>query len=174
MRRFHHDDDGYLERRRTYFRRLRLLTDAEGAQKAALTRAHDLRQFEIENYWRRATYFWGFQFAAFGALALTAKGGVIHSGLGLFVSVLGALTAYAALLTAQGSKFWQENWEAHVDLLEDEIEGWLHKTVSVRSELAPSVSGVNERLLQLLVAGWLAIFAACAALVLKPGLARLN
>jgi hypothetical protein len=164
----------YRERRRRYFERLRLLTSAEGAQKAALDRAHDLRRFEIENYWRRATYFWGFQLVAFGALALTAKEGRVYPSLGIFVALLGALTAYAALLTARGSKFWQSNWEAHVDLLEDEVEGWLHKTVPIKKRRAPSVSGVNERLLQLLIAGWLAIFGACGGILLEPALINLS
>lgn len=162
------------DRRERYFRRLRLHERPEGAQKAALDRAHDLRRFEIENYWRRATYFWGFQLVAFGALALSAKDGRIYPPLALFVAVLGVLTAYAALLTARGSKFWQANWEAHVDLLEDEIEGRLHKTVPVRDALAPSVSGVNERLLALLITGWLAIFLAAAAVLLFPFLLRLS
>jgi hypothetical protein len=168
------DDPGYGEWRKKYFVRLRLPPEAEGAQAAALARAHDLRRFEIENYWRRATYFWGFQLVAFGALALSAKDGKVYPALALFVAVLGFLTAYAAFLTARGSKFWQQNWEIHVDLLEDEVEGWLHKTVPLKAELAPSVSSVNERLLQLLMAGWIGIFSAASAVLLCPMLLTLS
>jgi hypothetical protein len=31
-------------------------------------------------------------------------------------------------LVNRGSKAWQKNWEAHVDLLEDEVIGPLYKT----------------------------------------------
>jgi hypothetical protein len=43
---------------------------AESWQKAALDRAYEFRTFEIEHYWKRATYFWGFQVAIFAALGL--------------------------------------------------------------------------------------------------------
>ena len=38
--------------------------------KKALNRAYSLRTFEIEHYWKRATYFWGFQIAIFAAFGL--------------------------------------------------------------------------------------------------------
>jgi hypothetical protein len=37
---------------------------------AALTRAYLLRDFEIEHYWKPATYFWAFQVAIFAAFGL--------------------------------------------------------------------------------------------------------
>lgn len=160
------------DRRHRYFQALRLpARKPPKAQKAALDRAHDLRRFEIENYWRRATYFWGFQLVAFGAGALTAFRGEVFPPLVLVVAVLGAITSWAAVLTARGSKFWQENWEAHVDLLEDEVEGLLHKTVSARApRFERSVSRINDRLLQLLLVGWLIVFAAAAAVIIEPRL----
>lgn len=163
-----------VSRRRRYKNRLKLPTgEVAGPRKAALDRAHDLRRFEIENYWRRATYFWGFQLVAFGAVALSAKDGRVFPELILPVSVLGAVTAFAGVLTAKGSKFWQQNWEGHVDLLEDEVEGRLHQTALVRDRLERSVSKVNERLLALLAAGWVAIFLAAAAARICPGLLKL-
>jgi hypothetical protein len=42
---------------------------------------------------------------------------------------LGILTALANALAARGSRFWQNNWEKHIDMLEDKIEGQLYKTV---------------------------------------------
>ena len=43
-------------------------------QKAALNRAHEIRKFEIELYWKRATYFWLLQAAVFTALGLDLEG----------------------------------------------------------------------------------------------------
>lgn len=142
--------------------------DSKKAREQALERAHELRKFEIENYWKRSTYFWGFQIVTFGALAFSVKDGNAQPGLTIPVSMLGIITALAALLSVRGSKFWQENWEGHVDFLEDDFEGRLHKTALVRDKLAPSVSRVNERLLELLVFGWVLCLVASTLLLVCP------
>jgi hypothetical protein len=144
-----------------YFDRLKLPgSEASSAHKAALARAHELRKFEIENYWKRSSYFWGFQLVAFGALALSAKDGNFHPQIVLIVAVLGALAAFTAVLSAKGSKFWQENWEAHVDFLEVSVEGQLHTTALLSDTVSYSVSRVNERFLQMLFVGWIVAFVA--------------
>jgi len=144
-----------------YFNRLQLPgREASPAHKAALARAHELRKFEIENYWKRSSYFWGFQLVAFGALALSAKDGNFRPQVVLIVAVLGALAALTAILSAKGSKFWQENWEAHVDFLEVAVEGRLHTTALLSDTVSYSVSRVNERFLQMLLAGWIVAFIA--------------
>lgn len=119
------------------------------ARRAALDRAHDIRKFEIELYWKRATYFWLLQAAVFTAFGLILREenpetwGLVPVAL----SCLGLLTALSGWLSSLGSKFWQSNWEHHIDMLEDEFEGRLHKTAWVGSIGARwSVSGVNERL----------------------------
>ncbi|MBZ5522609.1 MAG: hypothetical protein LAP21_10265 [Acidobacteriia bacterium] len=131
--------------------------DGENARKlkAALSRAHEIRQFEIELYWKRAAYFWAFQLVAFTALGLLFKDGELkHPGLLTIPGIVGAITAFAGYLTARGSKFWQENWEAHVDLLESETR--LHLTQVIICRKAPqfSVSRTNQFLLMLLTIGW--------------------
>jgi|GEM_PF-6946029 len=117
-------------------------------RKAALKRAYELRNFEIEHYWKRATYFWGYQagiFAAFGLL-LSGKAGGFYL-LAVPVAFIGFFTALANLLAGQGSKFWQENWEKHIDMLEDEFEGRLHKTVWSGARCCnQSVSKINRNL----------------------------
>jgi hypothetical protein len=131
--------------------------------KAALARAHELRKFEIENYWKRATYFWVFQLAAFTLLGLIwpqildPKGPLQPTAL-MIPAGLGSITALVGLLTAKGSKFWQENWEAHVDALEGDVEGRLTQIIFVKRWSAFSVSRVNERLLLLLMTGWFVFF----------------
>ena len=53
------------------------------------------------------------------------------------------------------SKFWQANWEHHIDMLEDEFEGRLHKTAWVGPiGVRWSVSGLNERLGSFFVIFW--------------------
>lgn len=162
----------WAERKKHYDDRLGFTgmraSDARDAKKQALARAHEMRKFEIENYWKRSTYFWGFQIVTFGALAFAVKEGNAEPGLTIPVSMLGIVTALAALLSARGSKFWQENWETHVDFLEDDFEGRLHKTAFVRTTLSPSVSRVNERLLEVIIAGWfISFFTALATLICR-------
>jgi hypothetical protein len=131
------------------------------AQTAALDRAHELRKFEIENYWKRATYFWAFQLAAFTLFGLLwqmfAERKLERAAL-LVPTTLGAITAQVGWLTAKGSKFWQENWEGHVDLLEQAREGRLTQVIINRRGQQYSVSRVNEALMLLLMCGWIACF----------------
>lgn len=139
-----------------YFMALALPPDDAEAAGVALARAHELRKFEIENYWKRATYFWAFQLAAFSTLGLLWKigGDPLDEGVLMVPAALGAVTALVGWLTAQGSKFWQENWEGHVDALEDRLGGRLTQVIVVKHGLSRSVSRVNEALLGLLTLGW--------------------
>jgi hypothetical protein len=97
-------------------------------QKAALEIAHDIRKFEIELYWRRASYFWttiAAALAGFFLLAAHEPPLVLYSYL---VACVGFLFSLAWWAVNRGGSVWQRNWEVHVDLLEDAITGPLHKT----------------------------------------------
>lgn len=105
--------------------------EADSRAGRALAFAIDIRKFEIELYWKRATYFWGFIGAAFAAYALTYKNASDHEPwLSLLFSCLGIVFSWAWFLANRGSKFWQQNWERHVELLEDLSLGPLYKTVA--------------------------------------------
>jgi hypothetical protein len=73
----------------------------------------------------------------------------LWSPVAIALSGLGVLTAVANLLSAYGSKFWQENWEKHINMLEDNIEGRLYKTIWLSKKDASklkasfTVTGVN-------------------------------
>ncbi|WP_442777331.1 RipA family octameric membrane protein [Sphaerotilus montanus] len=94
----------------------------ERAEKA-LDLALDIRKFEIELYWKRATYFWTFIAAALAGYAVVYKDGESNSNawLSLLFSSLGLTFSTAWYLVNRGSKFWQNNWERHVDLLEYDL-----------------------------------------------------
>jgi len=129
---------------------------------SALDRAHELRKFEIENYWRRATYFWAFQIVAFTLFGLVwqeiePNGSISRTAL-LVPTALGTISAWVGWLTAKGSKFWQENWEAHVDMLEEEAEGRLTQIILSRTGPQFSVSKLNLNFMRLLTIGWLVTF----------------
>lgn len=99
----------------------------------ALELALDIRKFEIELYWKRATYFWAFLALTlasyFGLLTSDKIPPEVRSESLLIVSCLGVVFSVAWYFVNRGSKFWQENWEQHVALLEDSSVGPLYKTV---------------------------------------------
>jgi hypothetical protein len=129
--------------RNLYFRALG--TETPKLRRAALTRACERRDFEIEHYWKRATYFWAFEAAIFVALGfLWQRPGAGASPITILLAGIGILTAFTNTLAAHGSRFWQENWENHIDMLEDEFEGRLYKTVWLdEGKVSYSVSRVN-------------------------------
>lgn len=110
----------------------------------ALERAWKNRDFEIEHYWKRATYFWTFIAAAFAGYFLLMTKANVESVLCLAVICLGLIFSLAWALVNLGSKMWQENWEAHIDLLEDEVTGPVHKFVKQSAKHTFSVSKINE------------------------------
>jgi hypothetical protein len=107
--------------------------EPKGNTKAAkaLELALDVRKFEIDLYWKRATYFWAFTGAALAGYVtvLTSKNVEDRSDALLIVSCLGLIFSVAWYFVNRASKFWQANWEVHVDRLEDEVMGPVYKTL---------------------------------------------
>lgn len=103
----------------------------------ALRSALDIRKFEIDLYWKRAAYFWAFIAATLaGFIAIQASfyiAPATRQNLSVLLCNLGILFSFAWLCVNRGSKYWQENWEHHVDLLENPIQGPLYKVVLSRS-----------------------------------------
>jgi hypothetical protein len=101
--------------------------------EAALQHALDIRKFEIGLYWQRATYFWALIAAAFAGyfavLAAEHMQAPDKAFNAFVIACLGLIFSLSWFLANRGSKFWQENWENHVDMLEDEITGPLYKTI---------------------------------------------
>lgn len=109
--------------------------DAQSIQATALGHALDIRKFEIDLYWRRASYFWTFIGAALaGYVAIQASNSLTKTALSVLLSCLGLVFSFAWLLANRGSKYWQENWENHVDMLEDDVTGPLYKVVLSRQK----------------------------------------
>jgi len=106
-----------------------------GKEKEAHAQALDIRKFEIDLYWKRATYFWTFIAATFaGFVAIQASTAESKVDLSIIISCLGFVFSFAWFCVNRGSKFWQENWEKHVDVLEDDVTGPLYKVVLSRNQ----------------------------------------
>ena len=116
-------------------------------REEAFKHALDIRKFEIDLYWKRAAYFWTFigaALAGYGAV-FVASGDFQKMDLLVILSCLGVVFSFGWFCVNRGSKHWQENWENHVDMLEDEVIGPLYKTVLTRPNAASAgeyVAGV--------------------------------
>jgi len=90
------------------------------------------RNFEIDLFWKRSLFFWGFISAAFVGYAALRQ-----SDLRIVVACFGMICSCAWTLVNRGSKYWQENWETKVERFEDPITGALF----VQEELPQSYKG---------------------------------
>ncbi len=104
------------------------LASFEGKEKEALTEALEARKLEIDLYWRRVTYFWTLSTVAFtGFFASQTSEKVPKSSL-VTICCIGFLFALAWFLASRGARYWQQNWETQVDMLEDKVIGPMFKT----------------------------------------------
>jgi hypothetical protein len=136
-----------------------ILHDLDARQvRAALETAHRIREFEISLYWTRSAYVWAIQAALIAIAAYSVSSGNTHvivppisrvtspdettivisnsstfSSLFflLMISTLGLAISTLWTFLLKGAKFWQNNWERHVDLLEKQLKCNLYKTYPV-------------------------------------------
>lgn len=163
---------------RGYFKELGLLGPEgidRGRAERAFERACVVRDFEIELYWKRATYVWGFQAAFMATIAVLLTGGVKDSWAPLYgciVALIAFIISSRWATMTHGAKFWQNNWERHVDLLEPHFTGNLYRLYPAREKLRkpPSVTRANLSVIHALELMWLASYAILgfAASVYEP------
>lgn len=139
--------------------------------KAAFEQVSDIRKFEIELYWKRAGYFWALIAVAFaGYFAILSSEHIPNKPfLSFIVASIGFVFTFAWHFVNRGSKYWQENWENHLDLLEDQVTGPLYKTLLERpgndtlsekwvtGPLSVSVSKINQWVSVFVLFIWLAL-----------------
>jgi hypothetical protein len=107
------------------------------------------RQFEIDLFWKRALFFWGFIAAAFVALGtLEGKSPVLS----LLVSGFGMVCSLAWTLANRGSKYWQEQWESRIELAEDEVTEPLFKREEPAQDKGRWLSGRRYSVSKLTIA----------------------
>lgn len=95
-----------------------------------LERAYDIRKFEIDLYWKRASYFWGFLVASFTAYFIVSDSSKFGNKpqYEFLVMCLGFTFSLSWYLVNRGSKYWQSNWEKIIDALEDKLQVPLYRT----------------------------------------------
>lgn len=136
--------------------------DSDEKHFKAYEKAWDARKFEIENYWKRTTYFWAFQIISFtGYLAVLNSAfynlePVKNPEVLFCIITIGYLTSTSWALINIGSKFWQRHWEKHIDMLEDGVTGPLYKTIYAHKTTRTfSVSKINEMISRYFVLIWI-------------------
>jgi hypothetical protein len=130
----------------------------------ALKRAWETRNFEIDKFWTRVAYFWGFIALIFGAyitVITEETGKAIDMHLDLYLVLLGGIFSIAWLLVIRGSKCWQQNWEEHINRLENSITGPLYKTIYCTRKPYYSVSGINKILAWTVIGVWIILLFEC-------------
>lgn len=118
------------------------LEQFKGKEDKALDRAWKNRDFEIDLFWKRAMYFWAFITLTYASFSQT------NGWKQIFIAFIGSLLSWIWFLVHKGSKKWQRNWEKHIDLLEDIVDGPIYKTVLLEksfsvSKLSIIVSMIN-------------------------------
>ncbi len=143
------------------------LTQTDSAEKSIREKALEIawknRDFEIDKYWQRAAYFWGFIVLLFGAyisIKNSKKGeGILTENpeFELYVILLGIIFSLSWYLVNVGSKKWQENWEGHIDALENKITGPIYKNI-YSTGIFYSVSNINLVLSLSVFMSWIGLF----------------
>jgi hypothetical protein len=85
--------------------------DGTTSDEKRLQIAIETRAFEIELFWKRSIFFWGFISVALVGYATLRS---TSSDLALVISCFGMVCSAAWTLLNRGSKYWQENWETKV------------------------------------------------------------
>lgn len=95
---------------------------SSGKRAELLKTAMNVRKFEIEMYWKRTAFFWAFIVSIYTAFffLLTKQKSDEYAIYLVGLSFLAIVFSIAWIFANKGSKFWQENWEQHVSLLESE------------------------------------------------------
>lgn len=140
--------------------------DTKDKRKKALEYALDIRKFEIELYWKRAAYFWTLIVAAFGGYFSLNSVETPDTKLVFMVGCIGTVLSVGWFLANRGSKYWQENWESHVDTLQEEFIGPLYRTTIAKNRYSwwnfwdgypYSVSRINQVISLFIALLWIGI-----------------
>ncbi|KFD19197.1 RipA family octameric membrane protein [Yokenella regensburgei] len=165
----------YIDQNRIYFNKL-LGSRLSGKSKVTLSdiailkeaydKAHSIRNFEIELFWKRASYCFTIIAALItlcGVLASTYFKPNIserdHNLLLLiaFISFLGVVFTIMSHLMMVSGEYWKRNWELHISMLEPLFSGRIYSTHLVSSENRTSISRMLLLFFMAIYVCWLVI-----------------
>jgi hypothetical protein len=160
MRHLKCSEKGYIPLTKDEYKK-NFLSDKK-IMREAYNRAWQTRNFEIDKFWLRTAFFWGFIALIFGGYitVMTSDNNkeLISMNFDIYLILLGIIFSFAWFLVILGSKSWVENWEAHIDMLEKKITGPLYKTISLHHNHFYSPSRINIGLSLVIILVWIVIF----------------
>ncbi|MCG5047647.1 hypothetical protein L2164_02940 [Pectobacterium brasiliense] len=135
--------------------------------KEAYDKAHQIRNIEVDLYWKRATYCWtlvaallticGLLFSAYlKPDDLDKRDSTILIAIGA-VSFLGVVITSLCQFMSVSGEYWKKNWETHISMLEPMFSGRLYSTHLVSSRYRSSIAKLNFLLFSVIQISWLAI-----------------
>lgn len=104
----------------------------------------DTRKFEIENFWKRTTFFWG----TISILLVGYFGVKIEERWLVFIAYIGFLYNFIFCLSLRGSKYWQEHWEQLAIRFERSMGQplfWYHTEEVIRRHEAKALPWLRAR-----------------------------
>ena len=142
------------------------LADAEKTKlEKILENAYDIRKFELDLYWKRATYFWGFLVAAYTALFVLIDKKLVEYQ--FLVVCLGLIFSLAWYLVNRGSTYWVTNYERVIDAIEEKLGTEFYKLnlenefsiFNLQQNYSFSVSRINIKVSLFILLTWVLLFA---------------
>lgn len=174
----------YVNRHRCYFDRIlgsRLIGKKEITAesipilKEAYDKAHTIRSFEIELFWKRASFCFTCIAALFTILGilLTAyfKSGNTPDDkilwIASFITIFGVIFTITSNFIILSSDYWKNNWERHTVMLEPLFSGSLYATHLVTSEYRSSISKLTISFFISIYVLWLVVYIYISLLLSK-------
>ncbi len=109
--------------------------NSRGRDKEKFKVSLETRNFEIELFWKRSLFFWGFIASAFLAFASLEKD---NSNYAIVIANFGMVCSFAWTLANRGSKFWIDNWEDKLFYYENYFEkGLFAKPIGTEDKCFP-------------------------------------
>lgn len=118
--------------------------------KLRLQIALEARRFEINLFWQRSLFFWGFNAAALVALSSSTLGQ--RPAMAVAVGCFGTICSLTWSLANRGSKYWHEAWERKVLREELPVIGKLYGQEEVREDKGPWLSARRYSVSRLTIA----------------------
>ncbi|POD96414.1 RipA family octameric membrane protein [Pectobacterium odoriferum] len=135
--------------------------------KEAYEKSHQIKNLELDLYWKRATYCWSL------VAALITTCGLLFSiylkpenvndrneGILIFIgaiSIVGVTITIISSLISSSGEYWKKNWESHVSMLEPLFSGRIYSTHLVPGRYRHSISRLNKLLFYVVISCWIMI-----------------